>query len=325
MPVQYYSEAIREALREEMARDERVFLMGEDIARYGGAFGVSRGLLEQFGPERVRNTPISEATIVGAAVGAALLGSRPVVEIMFMDFLILGLDQLLNHAAKFRYSYGDQFTVPLVVRTPAGGGRGYGPSHSQCLERLVYGIPGVKIAFPSTPADAKGLLKTAIRDDNPVLFVEDKLLYPTKGTVPEGDHLVPFGEARLVREGRDLTLVAWGRMVNECEKAATLLASEGIQPEIIDLRTLKPMDVSSIVGSIQKTGRLVLVEEGHRTGGISADIAARVFEEAYYRLDAPIRRVCAEDIPIPASVTLERQMLPHAGDIVQAARSVMAE
>jgi len=323
MPLKYYSEAIREALAEEMRRDGGVFFMGEDIGRYGGAFGVSRGLLDEFGPQRVRNTPISEGTIVGAAVGAALRGARPIVEIMFMDFLLLALDQLLNEAAKFRYAYGGQFTVPLVVRTPAGGGRGYGPSHSQCLERLVYGVPGVKIAFPATPADAYGLLKTAIRDDNPVLFVEDKLLYATKGEVPAGDYLVPFGRARVARAGSDVTLVAWGRMVAECEKAAGPLQQEGIGAEIIDLRTLKPMDIETVVRSVQKTGRLVLVEEGHRTGGISSDIAARVFDEAYYRLDAPIQRVCAHDVPIPASVTLERQALPHAGDVVAAARRVM--
>lgn len=321
----YYSEALREALREEMLRDERVFLMGEDIGRYGGAFGVTRGLLDEFGPERVRNTPISEGTLVGAAVGAALLGSRPVVEIMFMDFLTLALDQLLNHAAKFRYSYGDQFTVPLVVRTPAGGGRGYGPSHSQCLERLVYALPGVRIACPSTPADAKGLLKSAIRDENPVLFVEDKLLYASRGAVPNGEHLVPMGQARLVREGDHVTLVAWARMVQECEKAAAILAAEGVQPEIIDLRTLRPLDLASVLNSVRKTGHLVLVEEGHRTGSISSDIAAQVFEEAYYDLDGPIRRVCAEDVPVPASPTLECQMLPHAADIVQTVRNLLAE
>jgi len=324
MADKYFSQAIREAIQEEMRLDRNVFLIGEDIAEYGGAFGVSRGLLDEFGPQRIRNTPISENTIVGCAVGSALLGSRPVVEIMFMDFLMLALDQLLNHAAKFHYSYGGRLSVPMVVRVPAGGGRGYGPSHSQCLERLAFGIPGIKIVFPSTPADAKGLLKTAIRDNNPVLFVEDKILYPSKGDVPEKTDPMPFGQARTAREGSDVTLVAWGRMVAECERAAHVLDKENISTEIIDPRTLCPLDMPSIISSVKKTQRLVIIEEGHRTGGIGAEIAASIFEEAYYLLDAPIRRVCAQDVPIPASVSLESKVLPNASNIVETVRSVIS-
>jgi len=317
-----YWQALQEALREAMQRDPSVFLMGEDIGEYGGAFGVTRGLLAEFGPERVRCTPISEATIVGAATGAALTGMRPVVEIMFMDFLTLAMDQLANHAAKFRYMYGSQAQVPLVVRAPAGGGRCYGATHSQSLEAWFLHVPGVKVIAPATPADAKALLTLAIRDNNPVLCVEHKLLYATTGMVPDTPEPTAIGCAAVRRAGHDVTLVAYSYYVGVALQAADALAAEGIDAEVIDLRSLVPMDTATILGSVRKTGRLVCVEEGTRSGGVGAEIAARVAEEAYEYLDAPIRRIAAADVPIPFSPALEPQALPQQDDIVRAARGL---
>ena len=318
-----YWQALQEALREEMQRDPAVFLMGEDIGAYGGAFGVTRGLLAEFGAERVRCTPISEATIVGAAIGAALTGMRPVVEIMFMDFLTLAMDQLANHAAKVRYMYGPQVRVPLVLRTPAGGGRCYGATHSQSLEAWFLHVPGVKVIAPATPADAKALLRAAIRDDNPVLCVEHKLLYATTGPVPDDGELGGIGRAVVRRPGRDVTLVAYSYYVGVALEAAQQLAGDGIEAEVLDLRSLVPMDSDAILASVRKTGRLVCVEEGTRTGGVGAEIAARVAEDAYEYLDAPIRRVAAADVPIPFSPALEPLALPQSGDIVGAVRRML--
>jgi pyruvate/2-oxoglutarate/acetoin dehydrogenase E1 component len=319
-----YSEAIRDALAEEMRRDERVFLMGEDIALYGGAFRVTRGLLDEFGPARVRNTPISEGGIVGAGIGAALVGCRPVVEIMFMDFITLAVDQLVNHAAKYRFMYGEQARVPLVVRTPAGGHRGYGPTHSQCLERLFFCMPGIKIAAPATPADAKGLLKAAIRDDNPVLFVENKTLYAVRADVPSGEEaLVPLGKAAIARRGEHVTVVTYSEMVVQALKAADALEAEGIRVEVIDLRTLVPMDMETVLESVERTGRAVVAEEGHLTGGIGAEVACRIVEKLFYQLEAPVRRVAGMDVPVPVSQPLERAALPSATHIAQAVREVV--
>jgi pyruvate/2-oxoglutarate/acetoin dehydrogenase E1 component len=312
-----YWQAVQEALREEMVRDPRVFLMGEDIGVYGGAFGATRGLLAEFGAERVRCTPISEATIVGAGVGAAVTGMRPVVEIMFMDFVTLAMDQIANHAAKFRYMYGPQARVPLVIRTPAGGGRSYGATHSQSLEAWFLHVPGLKVIAPATPADAKGLLKSAIRDDNPVLCVEHKLLYATTGPVPDGDVTEPLGQAAIRREGTDVTLVAYSYYVGVALQAAEALARDGIEAEVVDLRTLVPLDTEAVLDSVRKTGRLVCIEEGTRTGGVGAEIAARVAEEAYEYLDAPIRRVATPDIPIPFSPVLEDAALPKVDGIIR--------
>jgi len=317
-----YWQALQEALQQEMRRDPRVFLLGEDIGAYGGAFGVTRGLLAEFGPERVRCTPISEATIVGAATGAAVTGLRPVVEIMFMDFLTLTMDQLANHAAKFRYMYGPQAHVPIVIRTPAGGGRSYGATHSQSLEAWFLHVPGLKVVAPATPADAKGLLLTAIRDDNPVLFVEHKLLYATTGPVPDEDEPIAIGEAAVRREGQDVTIVAYSFHLGMALQAAEDLAPHGIDAEVIDLRSLVPLDTETIVGSVRKTGRLVCVEEGTRTGGVGAEIAARVAEHAYEYLDAPIRRIAAPDIPIPFSPPLEQAALPTREVIVRTVREL---
>jgi pyruvate/2-oxoglutarate/acetoin dehydrogenase E1 component len=312
-----YWQAVQEALREEMVRDPRVFLMGEDIGVYGGAFGATRGLLAEFGAERVRCTPISEATIVGAGVGAAVTGMRPVVEIMFMDFVTLAMDQIANHAAKFRYMYGPQARVPLVIRTPAGGGRSYGATHSQSLEAWFLHVPGLKVIAPATPADAKGLLKSAIRDDNPVLCVEHKLLYATTGPVPDGDVTEPLGQAAIRREGTDVTLVTYSYYVGVALQAAEALARDGIEAEVVDLRTLVPLDTETVLDSVRKTGRLVCIEEGTRTGGVGAEIAARVAEEAYEYLDAPIRRVATPDIPIPFSPVLEDAALPKVDGIIR--------
>lgn len=312
-----YWQAVQEALREEMMRDPRVFLMGEDIGVYGGAFGATRGLLAEFGAERVRCTPISEATIVGAGIGAAITGMRPVVEIMFMDFVTLAMDQIANHAAKFRYMYGPQARVPLVIRTPAGGGRSYGATHSQSLEAWFLHVPGLKVIAPATPADAKGLLKSAIRDDNPVLCVEHKLLYATTGPVPDGDVVEPLGQAAIRREGTDVTLVAYSYYVGVALQAAEALARDGIEAEVVDLRTLVPLDTEAVLDSVRKTGRLVCIEEGTRTGGVGAEIAARVAEEAYEYLDAPIRRVATPDIPIPFSPVLEDAALPKVDGIIR--------
>lgn len=318
-----YWQGVQEALREEMMRDPHVFLMGEDIGVYGGAFGATRGLLAEFGPERVRNTPISEATIVGAGIGAALTGMRPVVEIMFMDFVTLAMDQIANHAAKFRYMYGEQARVPLVIRTPAGGGRSYGATHSQSLEAWFLHVPGLKVIAPATPADVKGLLKSAIRDDNPVLCVEHKRLYAVAGPVPDGDVTVPIGQAMIRREGEDLTLAAYSYYVGIALQAAEALVRHGINAEVVDLRTLAPLDTETVLDSVRKTGRLICIEEGARTGGVGAEVAARVAEGAYEYLDAPIRRIAAPDIPIPFSPVLEEAALPKLDDIVQTALDLL--
>ena len=324
MPEIFYTQAIRDALRDELTRDERVILLGEDIAGYGGAFRVTRGLLEEFGPERIRNTPICENSIVGAAVGAAMMGLRPVVEIMFMDFITLAVDQVLNHAAKFRFIFGEQVRLPLVIRTPGGGRRGYGPTHSQSLESLFISMPGIKIAAPSTPYDAKGMLKAAIRDDNPVLFVESKSLYGTRGEVPDDDYTVPLGKAKLVREGTDVTLVSWSFMLHECLRAADELAAEGIAAEVVDLRCLNPMDMDTLCESVRKTGRVVLAEEGPCTGGVCAEIGFRLFERLHYYLDAPIKRVAALDVPVPAAPALESHVLPDRRKVAAAVRELMS-
>jgi pyruvate/2-oxoglutarate/acetoin dehydrogenase E1 component len=324
MPELYYSHAIRAALEEEMLRDPSVILLGEDIAEYGGAFKLTAGIVDQFGPQRVLNTPISEGGFVGVAIGAALTGLRPVVEIMFMDFITLAADALVNHAAKFRYQFGEQCRIPLVLRTPFGGGRGYGPTHSQSLERLVFGTPGLVIVAPATAADAKGLLKSAIRSDDPVIFLESKVLYGQRGEVPGGEYLVPLGQARVACEGDDLTIVTYSRMVGEALAAAAALGEQGLSVEVLDLRTLAPLDWQVVAESVTKTGRLVVVEEGPLTGGIGGEIVARVVETCFDSIQAPPRRVAALDIPVPASPVLERAALPSAQTIAQAALAVLA-
>ena len=319
-----YTQLLRETLEAALRRDPRVFLMGEDIGAYGGAFGVTRGLVKEFGTERVRDTPISEQALVGTAIGAAAAGSRPVVEIMFMDFITLAVDQLVNMAAKLHYIYG--VSCPIIVRTPNGGGRGYGATHSQSLERLFTGVPGLQVVAPATALDASALLQTALQGSNPVLFLEHKLLYPLRWEVPEGlPAPQPFGQARIAREGSHVTIVAWSGMVVQAERAAETLAAEGIHAEVIDLRTLAPLDSDTVVESVRKTGRVLLVEEGPRTGGFAAEIACRIFEAAYDSLDAPIRRLACSDCPIPAAKTLEAACIPNAETIAREVREMMGK
>lgn len=323
MPQVTFADAIRAALIEEMKRDERVILLGEDIALYGGAFRVTRDLVRHFGPQRVINTPISENSFVGVAVGAALTGMRPVVEMMFMDFIALAMDQIVNHAAKLHYMYGGQARVPLVIRAPAGAGRGYGPSHSQSLEAWFVHTPGLKVVAPSTPRDAHGLLKAAIRDDNPVLFVESKLLYGVKGEVPDPDEVVPIGRAAVVREGEDVTLLAYSRMTGLAIEAASRLEGEGLDCEVLDLRTLAPLDEETVVASVAKTRRAVIVEEDTRRGGVGAELAAVIAERAFRHLDSPVVRVACADVPIPCSPALERAVLPSVEKVAAAVKSLI--
>jgi len=319
-----YREALNEALIEEMERDERVFLLGEDIALHGGAFQVTKGLLEKFGKDRVRNTPISEAAIAGCAIGAALSDLRPVAEIMYLDFTTLAMDQIVNQAAKLHYMFGGQRSVPLVIRVPGGsGGRGNAAQHSQSLEAWFMHVPGLKVIMPSTPYDAKGLLKTSIRDEDPVLFIEHKVLYNTKGEVPEEEYVVPLGLAEVKREGDDLTVIATSRMVLRVLAVAERLATEGINIEVIDPRTLVPLDIMTIVESVKKTGRVLIVEEDCRTAGVGAEILAQIVENAFDYLDAPVVRLAGLDVPIPYSTVLEKAAVPSEEDITQAIRGVV--
>lgn len=313
-----YIWAINEALREEMERDEKVFLIGEDIGTSGGAFGASRGLYEKFGAERVVETPISEAAIVGLAGGAAACGLRPIVEIMFMDFLTICMDGIVNQIAKLRYMSGSQYTVPVVIRAPAGAGLNAGPQHSQSLEAWFAHVPGLKVVMPSTPYDAKGLLKSAVRDDNPVIVVENKTLHGLKGQIPEEEYLVPIGKADVVREGTDATIIATSRMVHESLKAAERLAAENINVEVIDLRSISPWDKETIFNSIAKTHRLVIAHEAVKSFGIGAEISATIAEEILDELDAPVIRVAAPFVPVPFS--LEKSYLPDADDVFSAVK-----
>jgi acetoin:2,6-dichlorophenolindophenol oxidoreductase subunit beta len=307
-----YAEAIKEAMSEEMRRDPNVFFMGEDIGVYGGAFGVSVGMVEEFGPDRVRDTPISEAAIIGAAAGAAATGTRPIAEIQFSDFIGIGIDQLGNQAAKMRYMFGGRATVPMVVRAPAGSGTGAAAQHSQSQEAWYCHIPGLKVVTPSTPYDAKGLLKSAIRDENPVVFLEQKLLYRKKGPVPETEYTIPLSVGDIKREGSDLTIVTWGRMVPMVLEVAEKLADErGYSIEVVDPRTLMPLDTQIIIDSVKKTGRTMVVHEAVKTGGYGGEIVATISEsEAFFYLDAPIRRVAGLDVPIPYNPELERNAVP---------------
>lgn len=319
-----YRDALREALREEMLRDEAVILLGEDIGRFWeGAFKVTKDLAKEFGDERVRDTPISESAIVGVAVGAAITGMRPVAEIMFGDLTTLAMDQIVNQAAKIHYMFGGQATAPLVIRTPFGGGVNIAAHHSQSLEAWFMHVPGLLVAAPSTPHDAKGLLKTAIRDDNPVMFCEHKLLYPIEGPVPEEEFTVPFGVGAVKREGDDVTVVATMYMVHETLGVAKTLEREGVSIEVVDPRTLVPFDKELLMTSVKKTGRLVVVSEDCKTAGVSAEIAALVAEEAIDYLDAPIKRVAEPDTPIPFSPPLEKHVIPDQSDIIDAVKQII--
>jgi pyruvate dehydrogenase E1 component beta subunit len=319
----FYAQALNDALRIEMERDPSVIVMGEDIAEHGGAFQVTAGLLDKFGPTRIRQTPISELGIVGAGVGAALTGLRPVVELMYIDFSGLAIDQIVNQAAQNRFMFGGQARVPLVVRTQGGSGRGNAAQHSKSLEAWFTHVAGLKVVMPSTPADAKGLLATAIRDDDPVMFIEHKMLYRTKGAVPQGEHLVPLGSADIKRAGRDLTIVTWSREVLFALDAAAKLAADGIEAEVVDVRSLVPLDRETILASVRRTRRLLVVHEAVRRGGYGAEIAALVAEEAFDSLDAPPRRLAGLETPIPYAQELERTVVPQVDDIVRAAKELV--
>jgi pyruvate/2-oxoglutarate/acetoin dehydrogenase E1 component len=319
-----YREAIKEAMREEMLRDVTVFQLGEDIGVFGGSYKVTLGLVEEFGTKRIIDTPLAEAGIAGAAIGSALVGMRPVAEIMYMDFSTIASDLLINTAAKTRFMSGGKIKLPLVIRTQEGGGVSAGPQHSQCLEIIFAHVPGLIVVLPSTPYDAKGLLKSAIREDNPVIYIEHKGLYASKGPVPEEEYLVPLAKADIKREGKDITVVALSRSVLFAMEAAKQLSLEGIDIEIVDPRTIKPLDKECIIQSVKKTGRLLIVHEACRSYGFGAEVAAVVAEEAFDYLDAPIKRIGALDVPIPFGLRLENFVLPNAGDIVKAAHMLMA-
>ncbi|MEE9249089.1 MAG: alpha-ketoacid dehydrogenase subunit beta, partial [Dehalococcoidia bacterium] len=318
MPEITYRNAISLALREILRSDSRAFMIGEDIGGYQGAYAVTRGFLKEFGPERIKDTPISESVIVGAGIGAAMAGSRPIVEIMTINFSLLAMDQIINCAAKLHYMSGGQVTVPLVIRTVSGGGTQLAASHSQSLEGWFAHVPGLKVVAPSTPYDAKGLLTTAYQDPNPVMYVEHSLLYGMKGDIPEGEYSIPLGVADIKREGSDVTVISYSRMVQVALKAAVRLEEEGIDAEVVDLRSLRPMDTDTIINSVKKTSRAVVVEEGWKAMGIGAEVSARIMENALEYLDAPVQRVASADIPMPYSRPLELATLPNEDRIIEA-------
>ena len=318
MPELRYFQAVTQAIQEEMLRDERVFIFGEDVGLVGGTFRCTEGLMAEFGSRRVRDTPIAEAAIVGIGIGAAMTGMRPIAELMTMNFAIVAMDQIVNHVSKMRYMFGGQIKLPLVIRAPAGGGTQKAAQHSHCIESWFVNSPGLRVVIPSTPYDVKGLLKTAIRSEDPVLFIEHEGLYNTRGEVPEEEYLLPFGVADIKRPGRDVTVVAWSRMIPEALAAAETLAAEGIEIEIVDPRTLNPLDQDTILSSVARTRRAVVVEEGWRNVGLGAELAARIQEHLFYELEGPVLRVGAADVPTPYARNLEKLALPNAQNIVDA-------
>jgi pyruvate dehydrogenase E1 component beta subunit len=318
-----YRDALNEALKEEMARDDKVFIMGEGIAERGGSYKVTVGLLEQFGGKRVFDTPLSENGFTGAGIGAALTGMRPVVEILFIDFTMLILDQIVNQAAKFRFMSGNTARVPLVLRTQGGVGNGLAAQHSQSLEALFYHIPGLKLVMPSTPYDAKGLLKAAIRCDDPVIFIEHKLLYMNKGEVPEEEYIIPLGKADIKKDGSDLTIIAWSGMVPKVMEAVKILDGEGISAEIVDLRSLVPLDKMTIINSVKKTEHVLIVQEAVRRGGVGSDISSIIQEEAFDYLDSPVKILGGLNVPCPFNLNLEKLVIPQTDDIVRASKEAV--
>ncbi|MFN3308181.1 MAG: alpha-ketoacid dehydrogenase subunit beta [Anaerolineales bacterium] len=318
-----YREAISKALWEEMERDPSVFILGEEVGVWGGTYAVTKGFYDHFGPKRVMDTPIAEATIVGAAIGAALTGLRPVAELMTINFAFAAMDHIVNQAAKLRYMFGGQFTLPLVIRTVSGGGRQLGATHSQTPDAIFAHFPGLKVVAPGTPEDAKGLLKAAIRSDDPILFIEHATLYQTRGEVPDEDYVIPIGKSKIQRPGRDVTIVTYSKMLELSLKAAEQLAKEGIEVEIVDLRSLRPLDMQPVLQSFKKTNRAVIVEEGWRSYGVGSEVAARIYEEAFDYVDAPIQRVAQKETPLPYNRTLEQMALPQVEDIVRAVKEVL--
>ena len=316
-------EAISQALWEEMERDPKVFIMGEEVGVWGGTYAVTKGFYDHFGPERIRDTPISEAAIVGAAIGAALTGLRPVAELMTINFAYVAMEHIVNEAAKLHYMFNGKFVLPMVIRTVSGGGRQLGATHSQTPDVIFAHFPGLKVVAPGTPADAKGLLKAAIRSNDPILFIEHATLYQAHGEVPEGDYVVPIGKSIVQRPGRDVTIVTYSKMLETSTKAADELAKEGIEVEIVDLRTLRPLDMEPVIESFKKTNRAVIVEEGWRSYGVGAEISARIYEQAFDYVDAPIVRVAQKEVPLPYNRQLEQLALPQVQDVIAAVKEVM--
>ena len=316
-------EAISQALWEEMERDPKVFIMGEEVGVWGGTYAVTKGFLDHFGAERVRDTPISEAAIVGSAIGAALAGLRPVAELMTMNFAFVAMDHIVNQAAKLHYMFNGQMRLPLVIRAPSGGGRQLAATHSQTPDAIFAHFPGLKVAAPGTPADAKGMLKTAIRSEDPVLFIENATIYQQRGEVPDGDILVPIGKSKIQREGSHVTLVTYSKMVQFSLQAAEQLSKEGVEVEVVDLRSLRPLDMEPVIASVKKTNRAVIAEEGWKSFGVGAEVAARIYQEAFDFIDAPIQRVAQKEVPLPYNRRLEQLALPQVQDIVGAVREVM--
>jgi pyruvate dehydrogenase E1 component beta subunit len=316
-------EAISQALWEEMERDDRVFILGEEVGVWGGTYAVTKGFYDHFGERRVRDTPIAESTIIGAAIGAAMNGLRPVAELMTINFAFAAMDHIVNQAAKLRYMFGGQFTLPLVIRAPGGGGRQLAATHSQTPDAIFAHFPGLKVVAPGTPEDAKGMLKAAIRSDDPVLFIEHATLYQVRGEVPDGDYTVPLDTAKVQKPGSDVTIVTYSKMLEVSLKAAEVLAREGIEVEIVDLRCLRPLDMQPVLESFKKTNRAVIVEEGWRSYGVGAEVAARLYEEAFDYVDAPIRRVAQKEVPLPYNRALEQMALPQVQDVVDAVKEVV--
>jgi pyruvate dehydrogenase E1 component beta subunit len=316
-------QAISDALREEMERDENVFILGEEVGVWGGTYAVTRGFYDQFGEKRVRDTPIAEAAIIGAAIGAAMTGLRPVAELMTINFAFSAMDHIVNEAPKLRYMFGGQFKVPMVIRAVGGGGRQLGATHSQTPDVVFAHFPGLKVVSPGTPEDAKGLLKAAIRSDDPVMFIEHATLYQWRGEVPEGDFIIPIGKSKIQRPGDAVTVVSYSKGLQLSMQAADALAKEGINIEVVDLRTLRPLDMEPVIDSFKKTNRAVIVEEGWRSYGIGAEIAARLYEEAFDYIDAPIKRVAQKEVPLPYNRNLEQMALPQVEDIIRAVKEVL--
>lgn len=316
-------EAISQALWEEMERDPSVFILGEEVGVWGGTYAVTKGFYDHFGPERVKDTPIAEAVIVGAAIGAALTGCRPVAELMTINFAFAAMDHIVNQAAKLRYMFGGQFTLPLVIRAVGGGGRQLGATHSQTPDAVFAHFPGLKVVAPGTPEDAKGMLKSAIRSNDPILFIEHATLYQVRGEVPEGEYTVPLGKSKIQRPGDDVTIVTYSKMLEISQKAAEILAKEGIQAEIVDLRSLRPLDMEPVLTSFKKTNRAVIVEEGWMSYGVGSEVAARIYEQAFDYVDAPIKRVAQKEVPLPYNRRLEQAALPQVEDVVRAVKEVL--
>jgi pyruvate dehydrogenase E1 component beta subunit len=316
-------EAISQALWEEMERDERVFILGEEVGVWGGTYAVTKGFYDHFGPDRIRDTPIAEAAIVGAAIGAALTGIRPVAELMTINFAFSAMDHIVNEAAKLHYMFGGQFILPMVIRAVGGGGRQLGATHSQTPDAVFAHFPGLKVVAPGTPEDAKGLLKSSIRSDDPILFIEHATLYQTRNEVPDGDFTVPIGQSKIQRPGKDVTIVTYSKMLEVSSRAADQLAKEGIEAEIVDLRTLRPLDMGPVFESFKKTNRAVVVEEGWRSYGVGAEVASRLYEEAFDYVDAPIKRVAQKEVPLPYNRALEQMALPQVEDVVLAVKEVL--